>query len=158
MEEIRKYKQYNFNTVNIYDCFDYNERNEIYNSIYCENCRQNYQALQQSIFIKTPKNLIINLNRGKGLEYNVNIVFEEYLNLKKYIMDNNSPFYYELVGIICHYGPNDMGGHFIAYCKNNNYKNCGWYKYNDSQVSRCTFNEIRTSGLPYVLFYSYIEA
>ena len=156
LEEIRKFKGYNFNTVNIYDCFDYNERNEIYNSIYCENCRQNYQALQQTIFIKTPKNLIINLNRGKGLEYNVNIVFEEYLNLKRYVMDNNSPFYYELVGIICHHGPNDMGGHFIAYCKN--YKNCGWYKYNDSQVTKCTFNEIRTGGLPYVLFYSYIES
>jgi ubiquitin C-terminal hydrolase len=26
LEEIRKYKQYNFNTVNIYDCFDYNEK------------------------------------------------------------------------------------------------------------------------------------
>ena len=45
-----------------------------------------------------------------------------------------------------------MGGHFIAYCKNSN--NCQWYKYNDAIVTKISFTEI--TGLPYVLFYSYI--
>ena len=156
LEEIRKYKGYNFNAVNIYDCFDYNEKVEIYPSFYCNNCNYNCQAFQQSKFIYSPHTLIINLNRGKGIEYNVNIVFEEYLNLRKYILANDSPFYYELIGVICHFGSNDMGGHFIAYCKNSN--NCEWYKYNDQNVTKSVFNEVRQVGLPYVLFYNCIKA
>ena len=48
-----------------------------------------------------------------------------------------------------------MGGHFIAFCKNSN--NCEWYKYDDQNVTKSSFNEVRQSGLSYVLFYSYIQ-
>ena len=61
---------------------------------------------------------------------------------------------YELVGIICHFGSNDMGGHFIAYCKNNFGQ---WHKFNDSFVTPISFDTImKDNGVPYVLFYSYI--
>ena len=155
LEEIRKFKQYNHNIVNLYDCFDYYEKQDIYSSFYCNYCKQNYQATQQSILIKSPKNIIINLNRGKGIQFNVNIVFEEYLNLQKYIYFKDSIYYYELTGVICHFGSNDMGGHFVAFCKNSN--NCQWYKYNDQNVTKSSFSEVKDSGLPYVLFYSYIQ-
>ena len=155
LEEIRKYKGYNFNKVNIYDCFDYYEKQTIYPSFYCNYCKQNCQAFQYSKLLYTPKTLIINLNRGKGIEFNIDIIFEEYLNLRKYIFFRDSPYYYELTGVICHFGTNDMGGHFIAFCKNSN--NCEWYKYNDQNVTKSSFNEVKQSGLPYVLFYSYIE-
>ena len=155
LEEIRKYKGYNFNTVNIYDCFDYYEKQEIYPSFYCNNCKQNCQAFQQSKLLCAPKTLIININRGKGIEFNINIIFEEFLNIKKHIIFRDSPYYYELIGVISHFGSNDMGGHFIAFCKNSN--NCEWYKYNDQIVTKCYFNEVKGSGLPYVLFYNYVE-
>ena len=40
----------------------------------------------------TPKTLIVNLNHGKGIEFNINIIFEEYLNLRNYIFFRDSPF------------------------------------------------------------------
>ena len=155
LEEVRKFKNYNHNNVSILDCFEYYEKTDTYPSFYCNDCKQNYFAYSQTKLVYTPKTLILNLNRGKGIEFNVNILFEEYLNIKKYIFDNNSQYYYELTGVICHYGSNDMGGHFIAYCKN--YNNCQWYKYNDQMVTKCFFKDVIGSGMPYVLFYSYIK-
>ena len=63
-------------------------------------------------------------------------------------------YYYELVGVLSHYGPSNMGGHFISFCKNSEDGN--WYKFNDSMVEESNFNEVSSSGMPYVLFYSYI--
>ena len=155
LEEVRNYKEYDFNSVNIYDCFDYYQKQDIYHSFHCNNCNKNYHAFQQSNLLSSPRTLIINLNRGKGIEFNINIIFEEFLNIKKHIIFRDSPYYYELIGVISHFGSNDMGGHFIAFCKNSN--NCEWYKYNDQNVTKSSFNEITQSGLPYVLFYSYIK-
>ena len=152
LEEIRKFKNYSNNLIKIEDCFQYYERQEIYPSCYCNNCRQLYPAYNQSKIIWAPPTLIINLNRGRGLQFDVNIQLEEYIDLKNYIFYSESPHKYELVGIICHYGSNDMGGHFIAYCKNCN--DCQWYRFNDALITPISFNQI--TGLPYVLFYSYI--
>ena len=155
LEEIRKFKNNKHNNVSILDCFDYYEKIDIYPSFHCNCCKRECQAYSQNKIVFSPKTLIINLNRGKGLEFNVNIIYEEYLNLKKYIYFENSPNYYELIGVICHLGSNDEGGHFIAYCKNS--ENCEWYKYNDQFVTKCYFDEVKRAKLPYVLFYSYIQ-
>ena len=154
LEEIRKYKQYNHNIVNIYDCFDYYEKQDKNYSFYCNYCKQKYPAVQQSILISTPKNIIINLNRGNEKQFKVNIALEEYLNLKKYIYFKDI-YYYELIGVICRFDSNDKRGHFIAYCKNTD--NYQWYKYDDQNVTKSSFNEVKESGLPYALFYSYIQ-
>ena len=141
LEEIRIFKNYsNNNYVQIEDCFEYYERQEIYPSCYCNNCRQLYPAYNHSKIFSAPPTLIMNLNRGKGLQFNVNIQLKEIIDLRNYIFYSESPYKYELVGVICHYGTNDMGGHFIAYCKNSN--NCQWYKYNDAMVSKISFTEI----------------
>ena len=155
LEEVRKFMNYNHNNVRIIECFEYYQKYEMYPSFHCNSCRNDCQGYQQTRLVGTPRTLIINLNRGKGLQYDVKIIFEEYLNLAKYIVDRNSPNYYELTGLICHFGSNDMGGHFIAFCKNSN--NAEWYKYNDQIVTKSSFNEVRQSRLPYVLFYSYIQ-
>ena len=154
LEEIRRYKNYNHNNVKIIDCFEYYTKIDFYPNFYCNSCKQNYTSTSKSMLINSPHTLIVNLNRGKGLEFNVNITFDEYLNLNKYINDEKSPYIYELIGVICHFGSNDMGGHFIAFCKN--YNNCEWYKYNDQIVTKCYFSEVKKSGLPYVLFYNYV--
>ena len=155
LEEVRKFMNYNHNNVRINDCFEYYQKYEINSSFECNYCGKDCQGYRQKRLIKTPKTLIINLNRGKGLQYNVKIIFEEYLYLAKYIMDINSPSFYELTGIICHYSTNDFGGNCIAFCKNSN--NGEWYKYNDQSVTKSSFNEVKQSEFPYVLFYSYIK-
>ena len=124
--------------------------------IYCTHCKLSTNAINQNKLVVAPKTLIINLNRGKGLEFKVGIKFEEYLNIKDYLlMPKNSPAYYELVGVISHFGENNMGGHFIAYCKNS--YNLKWYKFNDAIVTESSFNEACSIGLPYVLYYSYVS-
>ena len=155
LEEVRKFMNYTNNFVFIEDCFRYYEKQEIYPSFYCNNCRQLYPGYNQSKIIYSPFNLIINLNRGRGLQFNINIGIKEYLNIRNYTFANDSPFYYELIGVICHLGSNDMGGHFIAFCKNSN--NCQWYKYNDGIVTLSSFQEASNTGIIYVLFYSYIK-
>jgi ubiquitin C-terminal hydrolase len=155
LEEIRKYKNYNGNIVKIIDCFEYHTKKDFNENFYCNSCKQNYPSISQTQLINAPHTLIVNLNRGKGLEYNVNIEFDEYLNLNKYINDENCPYFYELIGVICHFGSNDMGSHFVAFCKN--YNNCEWYKYNDQMVTKCLFNEVRQNGIPYALFYNYVQ-
>ena len=155
LEEVKKFKNYKHNNVSILDCFEYYEKMDIYPSFYCNSCNRNYLAYSCNKIIYSPQTLIINLNRGKGLEFNVNIIFEDYLNLKKFVIHEDSPYYYELTGVICHFGSNDEGGHFIAYCKNS--ENCEWYKFNDQIVTKCSFNEVKKSGIHYTLFYNYIK-
>ena len=159
LEEIRKFKGYQQNIVNIYDCFDYNQKQELMagpNQIFCNYCNQYANALNQTRLIICPNVLIINLNRGKGLMFDVKLIFEEFIEIKNYVFYTQSPHYYELIGVVSHYGTSDMGGHFIAFCKNS--ENLKWYKYNDSMVTETSFNEVINSGVPYVLFYNYIKS
>ena len=155
LEEIRKFMNYKHNNVLIKDCFQFYQKNNIFPSFYCNKCKHLCQSINTNRLIYTPQTLIISLNRGRGLEYNVNIIFDEYLNIREFIFSPESPYYYELTGVICHFGSNDEGGHFIAYCKNSN--NCEWYKFNDSYVSKCYFYEVQNANLPYVLFYNYVQ-
>ncbi len=48
-----------------------------------------------------------------------------------------------------------MSGHFIAFRKS--FVDGKWYKYNDSLVNITTFEEAKTTGMPYILFYSFIQ-
>ena len=155
LEEVRKFKNYDINRVSILDCFDYYQKIDLFNSFYCNFCRGDSAVYSQTRLVDTPKTLIINLNRGHGLQFNVDIIFDEYLDIRNYIYNPESPSYYELIGMLCHYGSNDMGGHFIAFCKHS--QDGKWYKYNDAIVNQSSFEEVCNSGLPYVLFYSYIQ-
>ena len=158
LEEVRKFKGIQQNVVNIYDCFDFNQKQDFLigaNQIICNHCHQMANAVSQTKIIISPNVLIINLNRGRGLLYNIKIIFEEFLKLRNYIYYDESPHYYELIGVVSHLGGSDMSGHFIAFCKNS--ENLKWYKYNDSIVTESSFQEVISFGVPYVLFYNYIQ-
>ena len=67
----------------------------------------------------------------------------------KYVLGyNRSSYNYELYGISNH-GGGSGGGHYWAYCKNNDGK---WYKYNDNIVSNLTLERV-VSPEAYCLFY-----
>ena len=155
LEEVRKFKGYIDNLVSIKDCFEYNQREQTFNDYYCSKCNQVTTFRYKTQIISAPKTLVINLNRGKGIEYDVKIKLEETMDIREFVFMNNSPYYYELTGVICHFGENNNAGHFIAYCKNSN--NCKWYKFNDAFVEECPFTEVQEKGLPYVLFYNYVD-
>ena len=155
LEDVKKYKNHTKKEVSIIECFEYYEKYNMCPSFYCNFCLNNCPAYSSTKIINCPKTLIINLNHESKKEFDVKVIFEEYMDLKKFIANPDSPYYYELKGVISHFGSNDEGGHFIAFCKNSN--NCKWYKFNDEIVEKCSFKDVLTKGIPYVLFYSHID-
>ena len=140
--------------LSLYQCFESFSKPEILsgdNQQYCNTCKQMSNATYITSIYSTCNILILILNYGKGILFECDIDFDEYIDISKYVQQANiSPVKYRLLGIIVHIGPSSMSGHFIAYCRQDN----SWYKFNDSIVSNSTFNEIRNSnGIPYVFFY-----
>ena len=158
LQKVKEYKMKMDNIVDLYECFDYNQRPDLISgkSFYCNNCRTMVDNVNTTKLLYSPKILVINFNRGKGLEFDVKINFPEYIDIINYVYyKDNSPSFYELVGIVTHFGPSSMGGHFIAFCKS--FGNQQWYKYNDAMVDLSSFEEAKNTGVPYILFYSYIK-
>jgi len=160
LEEVRKFKNNNSlnNSINIYDCFDYDRKvNLMYgeNSMFCNYCKQNANCQMCTCLTTGPEILILLLNRGKGIEFNVKINFMEDLDLSNYIQYKNTGSKYKLIGVITHIGESGMGGHFIAYCKDPISQS--WNKYNDAIVSEVQDKdfqrEVINFAMPYLLFY-----
>ena len=177
LEEVRKYKlqnnnqimnnnfnNFNNNIVNnivdIYDCFLYDQKINFMcgeNAMYCNYCRQTCGSSMCTLLTSGPKILIIILNRGKGIEFNVKINFYPEINLNNYIEKKDFNWQYELFGVITHIGESGMGGHFIAYCKE--FWTNHWLKYNDALVSPVNDfkSEVIDFAMPYLLFYQIKE-
>ena len=158
LEEVKIFKRRYFNKVDILECFEYYQHVEILtgmNQIYCNICKNLENCYNSSKIIIAPNILIVNLNRGKGNQFNIKLTFGEYLDIKQFIYYNQSPNYYELIGVVTHLGPSGMSGHFIAYCKS--FVDFKWYKFNDAMVDECSFSDVTQVGTPYILFYSKID-
>ena len=150
----------NINSVNIDDCFIYNQKMESFmgeNSMYCNICKKQLPAFYQTFLYTGPEILIIVLNRGKGIEFKVKLEFPEILNLSNYIIRKETGHIYNLIGVVTHMGESGASGHFIACCKSPiDHK---WYKYNDDIVtSVINFKEeIIDYAMPDILFYQKSE-
>ena len=174
LEEVRKFKlasnngfnnsfmnnNFNFNnntnTVDIYDCFNFEMKVNFMaedNAMYCNYCKQTCPSSMCTNLVTGPEVLIIILNRGKGIEFNVKINFYLELNLYNYIELKDTGTQYELFGVITHLGESGMGGHFIAYCKS--FWDNHWFKFNDALVSPVNDfkSEVIDYAMPYLLFY-----
>ena len=168
LEEVRKNKFSNFNQfnnfnnmfnnneVNIYDCFEYDKKISFMtgqNAMHCNYCQKTCNSSMRTVLTTGPIILIIILNRGKGIEFNVKINFVEQLNLANYIQFGNTGVNYELIGVITHLGDSGMSGHFIAYCKSPISKT--WYQYNDAMVNPVNNfkKDVIDFAMPYLLFY-----
>ena len=169
LEEVRKFKlsnsfnqfnnfnnMINNNEVNIYDCFEYDKKITYMsgeNAMHCNYCQRTCNSSMCTLLTTGPEILILILNRGKGIEFNVKINFVERLNLANYIQFSNTGVNYELIGVITHMGESSLSGHFIAICKSPISKT--WFRYNDATVSPVgNFkSEVIDYAMPYLLFY-----
>ena len=149
--------------ITIFDCFEQSEQPEMLegsNQIFCNNCRLSSDASSCNKLYTCPEVLTIILNRGKGLEFEVMFSFPLELSIEKYVTDKSSKPNYELIGVLTHYGPSGMAGHFVAYCKSP--INGEWYFYNDADVTHKNKinieNEMQSNGVPYILFYQRVKA
>ena len=107
----------NINSVTMTDCFDFNQKVETMtgeNSMYCNICKRQESAFYQSYIATAPQIIIMILNRGKGIEFNVKLEFEELLNISKYVKNKESPYMFKLIGVVTHLGESGASGHFIA--------------------------------------------
>jgi hypothetical protein len=156
LEQIDKKIKKN-NNLDIYDCFNYYERMQSDDEIEeCYKCGQKC-ILNEKIY-RTPKILILILDRGKNKRFNKKIEYYKYIDLKKYIDDKSYeyPTKYRLLGISTHLGKTSQYGHYISFClcDDNEY-----YCLNDSFVTKLQHNETYKlyEGSPYILFYQRIE-
>ena len=151
-----QYNLQNMNSVTINDCFQYNEKMEFFtgeNAMYCNKCQIQCPASYCTKLFTAPSILIIILNRGKGIEFNVKLEFYEDLFLDYFVENKDSGTKYKLIGVVTHLGESGASGHFIAYCRSPiNYQ---WYRYNDDIVSKVVNvnEEIMNYGMPYILFF-----
>ena len=163
LEKVREFmiKRYpgNLEKVTLENCFENYQEYELLsgsNQIYCNTCNQMANAANINMIYNSPEVLTIILNRGKGIQFDVNFDYPLVLNIDRFIVDinckNNN---YELICVLCHLGPSGMAGHFIAFCKSP--VNGKWYMYNDAMVNECNdprnSNNTMIENIPYVLFY-----
>jgi ubiquitin C-terminal hydrolase len=146
----------NIQSVNMDDCFQYNEKIEIFsgeNAMYCNKCNGQFKAGYKTRLYYGPEILIIVLNRGKGIEFKVKLEFTEQINLSQYFQLNNFGNVYNLIGVVTHMGESGASGHFIANAKSP--IDGQWYTYNDDLVSKVhNFKQqIIDYAMPYILFY-----
>ena len=165
LEKVREYmvNQNNSNalySVTLENCFENYQDTELLdreNQIYCNNCNKMSDATTGNKMFTCPQVMTIILNRGKGLQFDVNFEYPLLLNIEKYVIDkkNGENYNYELICVLTHLGPSGMAGHFIAFCKSPVDNN--WYCYNDAQVSKCidprSQSNNQIESIPYVLFY-----
>ncbi len=121
------------------------------NQCYCQKCRGLRDAKVKSILFYTPPYLLINFDYGKNKKFSPSKVeFGEYIDLTGFTEVNCTEKTYSLIGISTHIGTSGNSGHYIAYCKDVNNKQ--WYKFNDSIVSKCSYDEVN-SNTPYLLVF-----
>ena len=157
LEKIYQYSNKKNYNLDIYDCFDYYQR--IQNNGDSGEC---YKCGQKSILIekiyRTPKILILTLDRGYNKTFKKTVEFYKYIDLKKYIDDKKYeyPTKYKLIGVSTHLGRTGQYGHYISFClcDDNNY-----YYLNDSLVKKMQKNDNHTfyQDSPYILFYQRVE-
>ena len=172
LEKVREFlvqRNQIFEKVTLKDCFMHWVSDEIMtgtNQMYCNKCNSQSDYTMFNRIYKHPEILTIILNRGKGLEFNVEFEYPEKIVINEFINFGDNPNYennddiieYELISVILHIGESSMAGHFVAVCKSP-VDNC-WYLYNDAMVSKCEQspnknrnNNTTLESIPYVLFY-----
>ena len=145
------------NIVNIYDCFDFYQKSDLFtgdNKYFCNICRQLNDSIYTCKIYTSPNYLIIILNRGKGNIYNVKLDFPLSIDITNYVLQKETPnIIYNLYGVVTHIGQSGPNAHFVASCKSP--VDGKWYRYNDALVNMITDvkKEIMEFGTPYILFY-----
>ena len=136
--------------IDIYDCLE-NEMKTITfkgdNQIFCEKCNKSRDAEFVNKIYMAPKIMILFLDRGRYNAFKCVVDFPEILDFRKFEEKNIGK--YRLFGVIEHFGPGNIGGHFIANCKHFDEK---WYAFSDSSLYGPS-TRYQSKGVPYLLFY-----
>ena len=160
LEQIRLFKGYSYDTVYLEECFDYDERKiDLYNckNYFCNYCNKYSNAKLSSKLISIPKIMILVLGRQEEKDFEINVIFKEILNLRKYIFYDTNPYNYELIGVISNINEFKEEKQYIAFCKSSVDKK--WYLYeDDKETTETNFNYIKENGKANILIYNRIDS
>ena len=152
-----KYKGDKFNIYKGFKDFVQKEEMRGDNQCYCQHCKILTNSDVKSNIYYTPPYLIINLDYGKNKKYvPKQITFGETLDLTGFTEAICTQRTYQLIAVSSHIGKSGITGHYIAYCKNQSKNDSEWYEFNDSSVSKSTFDEIKDYS-PYFLIFKKIN-
>ena len=126
------------------------------NQYYCQVCKKFNDGEIMSTILQPPLKLVINIDYGKDKIYKVkNLKFEEIIDVTEYLSFNfGKRIKYQISGICTHLGVSGASGHYIAFCRNK--VNGQWYNFNDSNMRKCSENEIYI-GSPYLFIYEQLQ-
>ncbi|XP_057340228.1 ubiquitin carboxyl-terminal hydrolase 8-like isoform X2 [Microplitis mediator] len=144
----------------LYDCIGQYLSEQSISEWKCPKCKVARPATKKCDFVKLPPIIIIHLNRFSGTDGIMTkkntYVKCPLVNLKlRHLVANDSTknYSYDLYGLSHHIG-GIHGGHYTAYCKNNQ----KWFKYDDDRVSAVSESDVKNiSSSAYLLFYSSIR-
>jgi len=157
MQQTFNIQNQNINSVNIIDCFNYNQRQEFMqgeNAMFCNTCNRTENAAFQNYICDCPEIMIIILNRGQGIQFKIKLEFTEFLDIGSYVRNNNNnPCNYKLIGVVTHMGESGSSGHFVAFCRSPIDEQ--WYNYNDDLCFPVNNfkKDVIDYAMPYILFY-----
>ena len=137
--------------INLDQCFNYtfNERNKKSIMEYCNSCCLNANKSQYNLIYYPPNILTIILTNNEYNE-NCNFIFQDEINIKKYILNSRNDRIYYLISCLCRLSNN---GKYICYCINP--KDSYWYSYSDEKINKV--EEIDEFAVPLILFYQSIN-
>ena len=150
LDEVLAYKK-KINEINIYDCFEYYQRikpSVDNKEIYCKNCHQMVNTSNSTYLIYTPYILMVRLK----YKNNIKLQLEDTIDINYFLYAKNVPTLYELIGIVSLTNFKNNEKHYISFCKIDE----KWYKFDNEKIIS-TFEEVKNTGIPYLLFYSGIH-
>ena len=131
---------------------------ELYNcrNYFCNFCNNYANGVLATKLVSLPKVLILAFERKEENDFEVNINFEEFLNLRKYVFYDTNSYKYELIGAIKNLNKFEENKKYVAFCKST--ANKMWYLYDDETVVKTEFKDVKDIGNVNILIYNnYID-
>ena len=136
-------------THDVYDLLDDMVTPEIISGYYCVQCDAQNPSEKTLDILSTPKVLVLQLKRFKGLQKIEDFVrFPLNLRLNYESVGNEQHQLYRLTGVVCHIGPSIEHGHYVAYI----FADEKWLKADDKTVREVRYETVKRKEV-YLLFY-----
>ena len=136
-------------THDVYDFLEDFVTPEIISGYNCAHCRIQNPTEKTLDILSTPKVLVLQLNRFKGLQKIKDFVrFPSQLRLNYASVGDREHQLYRLTGVVCHKGRSLRSGHYVAFVLAEG----KWLKANDTTVHEVRYETVKRQEV-YLLFY-----
>ena len=127
---------------------------ETIDGFHCDKCQNRADSRRECKISRLPKLLVVQVMRfGYGTSKDSSrITIEEHIDVSRISLSSQA-CKYTLVGMVCHSGSSQRGGHYYAVCK---YTAKTWVVFDDTKSYSINLVAVRAED-PYLLFYELID-